>query len=86
MRVQAFQVDARYFEVLYALVCVEFLIEQAGWKGKKLGRAAVHDRQALVLVNLGGAEGTDIVSLASAVQGAVADRFGIVIEPEVNFI
>lgn len=63
-----------------------WLIEQAGWKGKALGRAAVHDRQALVLVNLGGAEGADIVSLARAVQDAVADRFGIVIEPEVNFI
>ena len=63
-----------------------WLVEQAGWKGKALGRAAVHDRQALVLVNLGGAEGADVVALAHAVQSAVADRFGIVIEPEVNYI
>ena len=63
-----------------------WLIEQAGWKGKALGRAALHDRQALVLVNLGGAEGADVVALARAVQKTVADRFGIEIEPEVNFI
>ena len=79
--IPCYEVDADHVKVPAG-----WLIEQAGWKGKKLGRAAVHDRQALVLVNLGGAEGTDIVSLASAVQGAVADRFGIVIEPEVNFI
>lgn len=63
-----------------------WLIEQAGWKGKILGRAAVHDKQALVLVNLGRAEGADIVALAHAVQEAVSECFGIVIEPEVNFI
>lgn len=63
-----------------------WLIEQAGWKGKRLGRAAVHDLQALVLVNLGGAEGADVVALAHAVQQAVVNHFGIILEPEVNFI
>ena len=63
-----------------------WLIEQAGWKGRALGRAAVHDKQALVLVNLGGAQGADILALAEAVQKSVADKFGITIRPEVNFL
>ena len=63
-----------------------WLIEQAGWKGKSLGPAAVHDRQALVLVNKGGATGRDIQRLAEAVQKDVNERFGIELEPEVNFI
>lgn len=63
-----------------------WLIEQAGWKGKSLGPAAVHDRQALVLVNKGGATGRDIQRLCEAIQKDVADKFGINLEPEVNFI
>ena len=76
-----YEVDADHVKVPAG-----WLIEQAGWKGKALVRAAVHDRQALVLVNRGGAEGADIVALARAVQKTVVDRFGIEIEPEVNFI
>ena len=63
-----------------------WLIEQAGWKGKSLGPAAVHDRQALVLVNKGGASGRDIQRLCEAVKKDVTDKFGIELEPEVNFI
>ena len=63
-----------------------WLIEQAGWKGKSLGPAAVHDRQALVLVNKGGATGRDIQRLCEAVKKEVADKFGIELEPEVNLI
>jgi UDP-N-acetylmuramate dehydrogenase len=63
-----------------------WLIEQAGWKGKSLGPAAVHDRQALVLVNKGGATGKDIQRLCEAVKKDVADKFSIELEPEVNFI
>ena len=63
-----------------------WLIEQAGWKGKSLGPAAVHDRQALVLVNKGGATGRDIQKLCEAVKKDVYERFGINLEPEVNFI
>ena len=63
-----------------------WLIEKAGWKGRSLGPAAVHDRQALVLVNKGGATGKDIQRLCEAVRKDVADRFGIELEPEVNFI
>lgn len=63
-----------------------WLIEQAGWKGKSLGPAAVHDRQALVLVNKGGASGRDIQRLCEAIQKDINERFGINLEPEVNFI
>ena len=63
-----------------------WLIEQSGWKGKALGKAAVHDKQALVLVNLGGADANDIVALSDEVRKTVSDKFGIEISPEVNFI
>ena len=63
-----------------------WMIEQCGWKGRALGPAAVHDRQALVLVNRGGATGQDIVALSDAVRHDVLTRFGIDIHPEVNFI
>ena len=63
-----------------------WLIEQAGWKGKSLGPAAVHDRQALVLVNKGGATGRDILRLCEAIRKDIAYKFGIELEPEVNFI
>lgn len=63
-----------------------WLIERSGWKGKALGRAAVHDKQALVLVNLGGASGREVMDLARAVVGTVRDLFGIELHPEVNFI
>ena len=63
-----------------------WLIEQAGWKGKSLGPAAVHDRQALVLVNKGGATGEEILKLCEAVKKDVKQHFDIELEPEVNFI
>ena len=62
------------------------MIEQCGWKGKSLGRAGVHDKQALVLVNCGGATGQDIVNLCNAIQKDVSDKFGVNIHPEVNII
>ena len=63
-----------------------WMIEQCGWKGKALGPAAVHDRQALVLVNLGGASGADILALSDAVWASVRAKFGIDIHPEVCLI
>ena len=61
-----------------------WLIEQCGWKGKALGRAAVHDKQALVLVNRGGATGSEVVHLCETIQHDVRQKFGIDIKPEVN--
>lgn len=63
-----------------------WMIEQCGWKGRVLGRAAVHDKQALVLVNLGGATGREIIALSDAVRHDVKEKFGVDIHPEVNFI
>lgn len=63
-----------------------WLIEHAGWKGRSLGRAAVHDRQALVIVNNGGASAQDIISLSEAIQKSVHERFGIKLSPEVIFV
>lgn len=63
-----------------------WMIDQCGWKGKSLGPAAVHDKQALVLVNRGGAKGSDIIALSDAVRASVREKFGIDIHPEVNFV
>ena len=61
-----------------------WMIEQCGWKGKTLGKAGVHDRQALVLVNRGGATGKDILHLCNTIRNDVRQKFGIDIHPEVN--
>ena len=63
-----------------------WLIEQCGWKGRTLGRAGVHSRQALVLVNRGGATGEDILQLCNAIVDDVARHFHITLQPEVNII
>jgi len=63
-----------------------WMIERCGWKGRTLGRAGVHSRQALVLVNKGGATGREILALCEAVRRDVRDKFGIEIDAEVNIL
>jgi UDP-N-acetylmuramate dehydrogenase len=59
-----------------------WLIDRCGWKGRAIGAAAVHDRQALVLVNRGGASGAQILELADAIKRDVHARFAVALEAE----
>lgn len=59
-----------------------WLIEQAGWKGKKLGPVGMYEKQALVMVNYGGASAQDVWALARQVQNDVYEKFNVQLEPE----
>ena len=63
-----------------------WLIEKTGWKGRSLGPAAVYEKQALVLVNKGGATGADVKRLADTIIADVKQKFGITLSTEVNYI
>lgn len=67
-------------------VAAGWLIEQCGWKGKRVGETGAHAKQALVLVNYGAATGNEVLQLAKAIQNSVYDKFGIEIQPEVNIV
>jgi UDP-N-acetylmuramate dehydrogenase len=76
--VKAFQVDKMHYKIPAA-----WLIESCGWKGKSYGKAGVYKDQPLVLVNLGDAEGREILELSKKIQKDVASRFGLILQPEV---
>lgn len=61
-----------------------WLIEQCGWKGKRIGNVGCHDKQALVLINYGGASGRELLNHAEKVALSVKEKFGIELVPEVN--
>ncbi len=63
-----------------------WLIDQAGFKGYNHGRVGVHAKQALVLINLGGATGEEVMALAHKIVDAIAEKFGVEIAPEVNIL
>ena len=63
-----------------------WMIDRCGWKRKRVGHAGVHEKQALVLVNCGGATGKEVMHLAEEIVASVRERFGVTIRPEVNYI
>lgn len=69
-----------------AKLAAGWLIEACGWKGKILGNAGVYEKQALVLINRGGADGVDVTHLANEIRKSVFMKFGLWIEPEVYVI
>lgn len=79
--------DLKYFEEQEKTkIPSAWLIEQCGWKGKRIGSVGVHDSHALVLVNYGGGTGEEIKNLAEKITASVHDKFGLRLVPEVNFI
>jgi len=80
--------EMKYYEVSPTQVKVPagWLIEQAGFKGKRFGDAGIHKNQALVLVNYGNATGQEILDVSKTIQNTIFKTFGIHIEAEVNVI
>ncbi|CAM4016639.1 UDP-N-acetylmuramate dehydrogenase [Flavobacterium weaverense] len=80
--------EMKYYDISETEVKVPagWLIEQAGFKGKRFGDAGIHKNQALVLVNYGNATGQEILNISKDIQNTIFEKFGIRIEAEVNVI
>ncbi|HKK76760.1 MAG TPA: UDP-N-acetylmuramate dehydrogenase [Saprospiraceae bacterium] len=63
-----------------------WLIDQCGWKGKRQAAVGCYEKQPLVIANYGGASGAEVWAFAQKVRQSVHQRFGILLEPEVNII
>ncbi len=76
------------YEVPFAMkkIPAAWLIEQCGFKGKRIGKVGVHSNQALVLVNYDQGSSADLIQLAQAIQAAVIEKFGITLQTEVNIV
>ena len=87
-KVHALHTDMPHYVISKTEVKVPagWLIEQAGFKGKRFGDAGIHKNQALVLVNYGNATGQEILNVSKDIQNTVLNKFGIAIEAEVNVI
>lgn len=87
-KIQAKFPEMKYYEISQTEVKVPagWLIEQAGFKGKRFGDAGIHKNQALVLVNYGNATGQEILNVSKNIQETIHNTFGIHIEAEVNII
>jgi UDP-N-acetylmuramate dehydrogenase len=92
-RAQFQQLEAEYPKIVayptdsdHVKLAAGWLIEQCGWKGYRLGDAGVHIRQALVLVNYGNASGKDVYDLSQQILESVQEKFGVLLEREVNII
>lgn len=86
------ELEAKYPQIPHYVVSggikipAGWMIEQCGWKGKRVGAVGVYDKQALVIVNWGNATGQEVVALCESIQSDVYHKFGIKIYPEVIFI
>lgn len=80
-RIPGYKIDDQFTKVPAA-----WMIEQCGWKGYRKGDVGVHDKQPLVLVNYGEGKGQEIVNLSQEIQDSVFKKFGVQLDPEVNFI
>ena len=69
-----------------AKLAAGWLIEQCGWKGKRVGNVGVHEHQALVLINYDNAGAGELIKLAGDIQQSVKEKFNVDIEPEVNYV
>lgn len=92
-RVLAEQLKRKYTEMPvyevneeYVKLAAGWLIEAAGWKGKRIGQAGIYELQALIVINYGNATGIEILRLINEVKKGVFMKFGIWLEPEVNII
>ncbi len=87
-RISAGRLEIPHYKVADSMIKIPaaWLIENCGWKGKRIGDAGTYDRHALVLVNYGSATGTELWALANQIMEDVRNTFGIQLEPEVNII